>query len=177
MSSRERAKLLVEEAEVLTATDLRAALSKLREAILVDPDYPDLEDEIFLREDAIAKLDGVLEYIVVLLREGKEYNACQMLKDLPENYVIQDKSGLVKNLTENDKKLYKVKKGVKITGVPEVYRRDGLELVGSVILEIDGQPIDDIQDARVEFGKITRYGKTVITLLNKKGERERVIFQ
>ncbi len=83
----------------------------------------------------------------------------------------------VKNLTENDKKLYKVKKGVKITGVPEVYRRDGLELVGSVILEIDGQPIDDIQDARVEFGKITRYGKTVITLLNKKGERERVIFQ
>jgi tetratricopeptide (TPR) repeat protein len=108
MDSRERAKLLVEEAEELTATDLRAALAKLREAILVDPDYPELEDEIFLREDAIAKLDGVLEYIVVLLREGKEYNACQMLKDLPENYVIQDKSGLVKGLTENIAKVEKL---------------------------------------------------------------------
>ena len=72
MDSSARAKLIIEEAEALTATDLRAALSKLREAILVDPNYPELEDEIFLREDAIAKLDGVLEYIVVLLREGKE---------------------------------------------------------------------------------------------------------
>ncbi|GGD37046.1 trypsin-like peptidase domain-containing protein [Muriicola marianensis] len=83
----------------------------------------------------------------------------------------------VKNLTEKDKKLYKVNKGVKITGVPEIYRRDGLELVDNVILEVDGEPIDDIQDARIEFSKISRRGKTVITLLNKDGERERLIFQ
>ncbi|WP_372946204.1 S1C family serine protease, partial [Muriicola sp.] len=83
----------------------------------------------------------------------------------------------VKNLTEKDKKLYKVKKGVKITGVPEIYRRDGLELVDNIILEVDGEPIEDIQDARIEFGKISRRGKTVITLLNKDGERERLIFQ
>ncbi|MEY8022087.1 trypsin-like peptidase domain-containing protein [Muriicola sp. SD30] len=84
---------------------------------------------------------------------------------------------VVKNLTEKDKKLFKIKEGVKITGIPETYRRDGLELEGSIILEIDGEPINNIQDARIEFGKITRYGKTVITLLNKDGERERVIFQ
>ncbi|MBT8280796.1 MAG: trypsin-like peptidase domain-containing protein [Muriicola sp.] len=84
---------------------------------------------------------------------------------------------VVKNLTEKDKKVFKIEEGVKITGIPETYRRDGLELEGSVILEIDGEPINNIQDARIEFGKITRYGKTVITLLNKDGERERVIFQ
>lgn len=85
---------------------------------------------------------------------------------------------VVKNLTEKDKKLFKIDEGVKITGIPETYRRDGLELEGSIILEIDGEPINNIQDARIEFGKINpRYGKTVITLLNKEGERERVIFQ
>jgi Do/DeqQ family serine protease len=84
---------------------------------------------------------------------------------------------LVKNLTEKDKKRFKLKEGVKITGVPETFRRDGLKLEGSVILELDGEPIKDIQDARVEFGKITRYGKTVITIVNENGERERVIFQ
>ncbi len=127
MDSRERAKLLVEEAEALTATDLRAALNKLREAILVDPDYPELEDEIFLREDAISKLDGVLEYIVVLLREGKEYNACQMLKDLPENYVIQDKSGLVRGLTENIAKVEKLI--IEARGLPKKEGAKALEIL------------------------------------------------
>jgi hypothetical protein len=127
MDSRERAKLLVEEAEALTATDLRAALNKLREAILVDPDYPELEDEIFLREDAISKLDGVLEYIVVLLREGKEYNACQMLKDLPENYVIQDKSGLVQSLTENIAKVEKLI--IEARGLPKKEGAKALEIL------------------------------------------------
>ena len=101
MDPKEQAKQLVKEAEELTAKDLRAALAKYREAIVIDPDYPELEDEIFLREDAIEKLDGVLEFVVKLLREGKEYQACQMLKDLPDNYIIEEKSGLVKNLSEN----------------------------------------------------------------------------
>ncbi|MDF1576861.1 MAG: hypothetical protein P1P81_00270 [Desulfobulbales bacterium] len=96
----ERAVKIVEEAEALSKTDLRGALAKMREALALEPDYPNLEDEIFIREDAIAKLDGVLEFIVVLLREGKDYQACEMLEGLPENYIIQDKSGLVAGLVE-----------------------------------------------------------------------------
>lgn len=96
----ERAVKIVEEAEALSATDLRGALAKMREALAIEPDYPNLEDEIFIREDAISKLDGVLEFIVVLLREGKAYQACEMLQGLPDSYIIQDKSGLVGGLVE-----------------------------------------------------------------------------
>ncbi len=81
----------------------------------------------------------------------------------------------VKNLTENDRKMFKTKKGVKIVGVPETYRGYGLE--NKILISVDDEDIDDIQDAKVLFGKISRYGKTSITMLNEKGERERLIFQ
>ncbi len=96
----ERAVKIFKEAEVLSETDLRGALAKMREALAIEPDYPNLEDEIFIREDAIAKLDGVLEFIVVLLTEGKKYQACEMLESLPDNYIIRDKSGLVGGLVD-----------------------------------------------------------------------------
>ncbi len=81
----------------------------------------------------------------------------------------------VKNLSEKDKKLYKTEKGVKVTGVPESYREYDLE--GKVILEVNGETIDDIQEARFLFGRITRNSKTLFTIINKDGERIRYIFQ
>ncbi len=81
----------------------------------------------------------------------------------------------VKNLTEKDKKDFKTNKGVKIVGVPETYRGYGLE--GKVLLSIDDEEINDIQEARDLFGQISKYERTVITMLNEKGERERLIFQ
>lgn len=81
----------------------------------------------------------------------------------------------VKNLTEKDKKTFKTEKGVKVIGVPETYRGYGLK--GKVLLAVDDEKIDDIDDAKVLFGKISRYGKTSITMINENGERERLIFQ
>lgn len=81
----------------------------------------------------------------------------------------------VKNLSDKDKKSFKTKKGVKIVGVPERYRGYGLD--GKVILEIDGEEINDIQEARILFNKISGYGKSSITLIDEKGEKERLIFQ
>ncbi len=81
----------------------------------------------------------------------------------------------IKNLTDKDKKKYKTDKGVKITGVPETYRNYGLW--GKVLYSVNGEEINDIQDARDLFGAISRYGRTSITLINEKGERERLIFQ
>jgi serine protease Do len=46
-----------------------------------------------------------------------------------------------------------------------------------VLLSVDDNEINDIEDARNLFGNISRYGKTSITMLNEKGERERLIFQ
>lgn len=81
----------------------------------------------------------------------------------------------VKNLTKEDQKIYKTKKGVKIVAVPQTYRDYGLE--NKVILSVDENEIDDIEDAIAIFSGISRYGKTVITMLSEGGERERLIFQ
>jgi Do/DeqQ family serine protease len=81
----------------------------------------------------------------------------------------------VKNLSKEEKRQYGTKKGVKIIEVPETYRGYGLQ--GKVLLSVDDNEINDIEDARNLFGNISRYGKTSITMLNEKGERERLIFQ
>lgn len=81
----------------------------------------------------------------------------------------------VKNLNEDDKRKFKIKKGVKITGVPETYR--GYDLEGKVIVAVGDEEVDDIQEARTLFGGIPRYGRTVITMMNEDGEKERLIFQ
>ncbi len=107
-------------------------------------------------------------------REGKELTVPVLLKKRQTIEIPQ--LGLeVKNLSESDIKQYNTKKGVKIVGVPEMYREYGLD--GKVLLSIDEHQINDIEEARELFGKISRYGKTVITMLNEKGERERLIFQ
>jgi tetratricopeptide (TPR) repeat protein len=99
LMAREQAKKLVAEGKAMLERDLRGGLLKLRQAQAFDPDYPDLEDEIFLREDAIEKLDSLLDYIVVLLKDRKDYQACQLLKDLPANYIITDRAQMVSDLT------------------------------------------------------------------------------
>lgn len=82
---------------------------------------------------------------------------------------------VVKNLSDNDKKNYKLKNGVKITAVPEQYSRYGL--VGKVIVQVDEDDIDDITDADEAFSKVSKYRRTSITLIDEDGEKERLIFQ
>ena len=81
----------------------------------------------------------------------------------------------IKNLSEDDKKKFRTKKGVKVVGVPEIYRGYGLD--GKVLLSLDDEEINDIEEAKVLFGRISRRGRTIITMINEKGERERLIFQ
>lgn len=81
----------------------------------------------------------------------------------------------VKNLSVKDRENFNSDFGVKIIYVPERARKYGL--IGKVILAVDGQEIRDINDARKHFNSITSYGRTSITLLDKNGEKERLIFQ
>jgi len=105
---------------------------------------------------------GELQVVPVVLKERQTIN-------LPQLGLV------VKNLSEKDRKTFKTKKGVKIVGVPERYQGYGLD--GKVLLSLDDQEIGNIEDARTLFGQISRYGKTSITMLNEKGEKERLIFQ
>ncbi len=111
---------------------------------------------------------------LVIERSGEKLIIPVVLKE-QQTTIVPVMGMEVKNLTEADRKAFRTKKGVKITGVPEIYRDYGIE--GKVILQVDDKEIKDISDATTAFGAITRYGKTVITMLNEKGERERLIFQ
>jgi hypothetical protein len=92
-----------------------------------------------------------------------------------QSLVVANMGLEVKNLSDKEKKKFNTKKGVIITGVPEQYRGYGLD--GKVILAIDGEEISNIGDAKRLFENIPRYGKTSITMLSEKGEREKIIFQ
>ncbi len=106
--------------------------------------------------------DGGIEIIPVILKQRQ--------------VIILPELGIeVKNLTEEDRKIFNTENGVKITGVPERFRGYGLK--NKVIIGLDGKEIDDIQKAKTLFGAISRYGKTSITMLNKDGEKERLILQ
>ncbi len=111
---------------------------------------------------------------VTVDRDGKDLVIPVTLKEMQS--LVVAKMGLeVKNLSEKEMKKFKTKKGVIITGVPEQYRGYGLD--GKVILAIDDEEISNIGDAKRLFENIPRYGKTSITMLNEKGEREKIIFQ
>jgi len=111
---------------------------------------------------------------VTFERDGETKLAEVELKE--RQFIVVPVMGLkVKNLSKEDKRTFKTDKGVKIVGVPETYRGYGLD--DKVILAIDDKEVKDIEDARVLFGSISRYGKTSITLINKEGEKERLIFQ
>lgn len=92
-----------------------------------------------------------------------------------QKIIVPEMGLVVKNLTEQDKKVYKTKTGVKIIGVPERYRGYGLS--EKVIIKIDDLEIGNIDDAYNAFGGISKYGKTVITMIGSNGEKDRLIFQ
>ena len=81
----------------------------------------------------------------------------------------------VKNLSKKDKKQFNLEDGVKIIDVPQQYVN--YDLVGKVIIKVDDEDVNDIEDAKNIFSKISRYGKTTISLIDEDGERERLIFQ
>ena len=150
-------------------------------------------EEAELREgDVIKKVDNIVvrkfpdlsgylatkrpndEVAITFERDGEEMIVPVVLKK--RQTVVIPQLGLeVKNLSEKDMKVFKTKKGVKIVGVPETYRGYGLE--NKVLLSVDDEEINDIEQAREVFSKISRYGKTSIMMLDEGGERERLIFQ
>lgn len=114
------------------------------------------------------------EVRVTVERDGEQLTLLVMLSEI-QTLVVPEMGLEVKNLTDKDRKKYDIKSGVRIVGVPEQYRGYGLE--GKILIALDDSEIKDIQEAKTLFGRISKYEKTVITMLNEKGERERLIFQ
>jgi serine protease Do len=111
---------------------------------------------------------------VVVDRDGKRVSKRVTLKK-QQTIVLPTTGFMVKNLTKEDKKTFGVKQGVKIIDVPEGYSRYNLK--NKVITEVDDKEIKDINDAKSLFGEIAKYGRTSFTMINEKGEKERLILQ
>lgn len=111
---------------------------------------------------------------VTLDRDGENLVKNVTLKK-QNSVILPATSFKVKNLTKEDKKKFGVSKGVKIIDVPQGYSRYGL--TNKVIIELDGEPIENIDDAKEQFGQISRYGRTSFTMINEDGEKEHMILQ
>jgi S1-C subfamily serine protease len=111
---------------------------------------------------------------VQLDRDGKNITKNVTLKK--QLSVILPMTGFtVKNLSKADQKKFGISKGVKITDVPAGYER--YDLKNKVIIELDGNAINNIDDAKTRFSEISRYGRTSFTMINENGEKEHMILQ
>lgn len=150
------------------------------------------EDANIQRGDIIRKVDNIRvrrfsdlvgyistkrpgdEVAVSIDRDGEELVIPVVLKER-QSLVVPKLGFEVKKLTDEEKEAYDVKKGVKIVGVPEEYRE--YDLQGKVIITVNGEDVKSIQDARNLFGQLSRYRKNSFTVVDRNGERERIIFQ
>lgn len=111
---------------------------------------------------------------VMVERDGK--NITKNVTLTKQSSILLPTTGFtVKNLSKEDKKKFGVSKGVKITDVPEAYGRYGLE--NKIIVEVDGNEVNNIEDAKKYFSEISRYGRTSFTMINENGEKEHMILQ
>ncbi|MGB7394562.1 MAG: trypsin-like peptidase domain-containing protein [Pricia sp.] len=111
---------------------------------------------------------------VTVKRDGEEMTLPVVLTKIT-TAIVPGLGLQVKNLTDKDRKKYKTEAGVRIVGVPERYKDYGFD--EKILLALDDEEINNIEEASNLFEGISRYERTVITLLNEDGERERLIFQ
>ena len=111
---------------------------------------------------------------VLIDRDGKRMTVPVTLRK-EQTIQVPQMGFTVKNLTKKDKKQFKLDEGVKIIRVPQQYLNYDLE--GKVIIKVDDKEVTNIDDAKAVFSEISRYGSTSVTMIDKNGERERLIFQ
>jgi len=109
---------------------------------------------------------------VTVQRKGEELSKRVTLKK-QQSLILPVTGFTVKNISKEDKKKFGISQGVKIIGVPE--RFGGNDLQGKVIIEVNGKPIGDIDQAKEAFGKMNRFERSTFTMINQKGEKERMI--
>ena len=112
--------------------------------------------------------------ILTIERNKKTIVTAVTLKEI-QSLVLPKIDFKVKNLSEKDKKKFKIDTGIKIINVPEWYKGYGLE--GEILLSINDQEITNIHEAKKLFNKTYKYRNSIITLLNTKGERRQIIIQ
>lgn len=108
---------------------------------------------------------------VVILRDGKEKEVSVKLQK-NESFVANDLGVIVKNLSEKDKKEFKLKNGVKITKTSPLFIENGVNLDEKVLLSINGKDVTDVDSVK-NILENNNSQRIAIVVLNKNGEKER----
>ena len=108
---------------------------------------------------------------VVILRDGKEKEVSVKLQK-NESFVANDLGVIVKNLSEKDKKEFKLKNGVKITKTSPLFIENGVNLDEKVLLSINGKEVTDVDSVK-NILENNNSQRIAIVVLNKNGEKER----
>lgn len=115
------------------------------------------------------------EVNLTIIRSGETKNVkVKLLKN--ETYQIRNLGLKVKNLTASEKKKFNTEKGVKIIAASQLLST--YDLSGRILLEVNGEEIYSILDARSADSYLEKYRKRPnILVMNEDGEKERLIFQ
>ncbi|WP_461532018.1 trypsin-like peptidase domain-containing protein [Sinomicrobium sp.] len=90
------------------------------------------------------------------------------------SYTLNELGIQVKNISEKDKKQYRIDYGVKITRTAPYLNNANLE--GRILVEINGKKIRNGEDAEQIVSEMNPNERNVIVILNKNGEPERYLF-
>ena len=112
---------------------------------------------------------------VTYVREGKKRTANITLKK-NTTYVIQSLGLEVKNLSDADHKRFKTKNGVKVTAVGQFYEYNNINIVGKVLLSVNGKTIKDVDELKNIMSTLSSRNRNSLEILNEKGEKERFFF-
>ena len=112
---------------------------------------------------------------VIYVREGKERTANITLKK-NTTYVIQSLGLEVKNLSEADQKRFKTKSGVKVTAEGQFYEYNNINIVGKVLLSVNGKTIKDVDELKNIMSNLSSRNRNSLEFLNERGEKERFFF-
>ena len=112
---------------------------------------------------------------VSLIRDS---NSKKVMVTLQKNtsLVLNNIGMIVKDLTEEDKRVFKVQKGVKITNISDIYKQNGIDLEGKVLISINNKEIVDTNQLKNIVNELNPQQRNSFIIINKKGEKERYFF-
>lgn len=112
---------------------------------------------------------------VLLIRDS---NSKKVMVTLQKNtsLVLNNIGMIVKDLTEEDKRVFKVQKGVKITNISDIYKQNGIDLEGKVLISINNKEIIDTNQLKNIVNELNPQQRNSFIIINKKGEKERYFF-
>ncbi|MDO4881619.1 MAG: trypsin-like peptidase domain-containing protein [Capnocytophaga sp.] len=112
---------------------------------------------------------------VLIVRETKPKKVTVTLQK-NTSLVLNSIGMIVKDLTEEDKKAFKLQKGVKITNISDIYKQNGIDLEGKILISINNKEVIDTNQLKNIVNELNPQQRNSFIIINKKGEKERYFF-